>query len=77
MAAASFDALRDAIRAHRPAVLVTVVDGPGAGDKLLLVEGDEPAGSLADPDLDRVVRARRGRVAGGGRDVGPPLRRLR
>ncbi|MDP1820182.1 MAG: XdhC/CoxI family protein [Acidimicrobiales bacterium] len=56
MAAASFDALRDAVRAHRPAVLVTVVDGPGAGDKLLLVEGDEPAGSLADPDLDRVVR---------------------
>ena len=56
MAAATFEALRDAIRAHRPAVLVTVVDGPGTGDKLLLVEGDEVAGSLADPDLDRVVR---------------------
>jgi len=51
-----FDALRDAIRAHRPAVLVTVVAGPGAGDKLLLVEGEEVAGALADPDLDRVVR---------------------
>jgi xanthine dehydrogenase accessory factor len=56
MAGASFDALRDAIRAHRPAVLATVVDGPGSGDKLLLVEDEEVAGSLADPDLDRVVR---------------------
>ena len=54
--AATFEALRDAIRAHRPAVLVTVVDGPGTGDKLLLVEGDEVAGALANPDLDRVVR---------------------
>ena len=52
----TFDALRDAIRTHRPAVLVTVVEGPGTGDKLLLVEGEEPAGVLADPDLDRVVR---------------------
>jgi xanthine dehydrogenase accessory factor len=56
MGAATFEALRDAIRAHRPAVLVTVVDGPGTGDKLLLVEGEEIAGALADPDLDRVVR---------------------
>ena len=46
---------RDAVRDHQPAVLVTVVDGPGAGDKLLLVEGQEPAGHLADPDLHRVV----------------------
>jgi xanthine dehydrogenase accessory factor len=51
-----FDALRDAIRDHRPALLVTVVDGPGRGDKLLLVEGAEVAGALADPDLERVVR---------------------
>ncbi len=45
-----------AVRDHRPAVLATVVDGPGAGDKLLLVEGAEPAGQLADPDLHRVVQ---------------------
>lgn len=51
----TFEALRDAIRAHRPAVLVTVVDGPGTGDKLLIIEGSAVMGVLADPDLDRVV----------------------
>lgn len=56
MPAVTFDALRDAIRDHQPAMLVTVVEGPGTGDKLLLVEGAEVAGSLADPGLDRVVR---------------------
>lgn len=50
------EALQAAVRDHRPAVLVTVVDGPGAGDKLLLVDGEEPAGQLADPDLHRVVQ---------------------
>jgi xanthine dehydrogenase accessory factor len=50
-----FDELRDAIRAHRPAVLVTVVEGPGTGEKLLLVEGTEVMGTLGDADLDRVV----------------------
>ena len=49
------DLQRRAVRDHRPAVLVTVVDGPGAGDKLLLVEGEQPAGQLADADLHRVV----------------------
>ena len=56
MPGVSFEALRDAIRAHRPTVLVTVVEGRGTGDKLLLVEGDDAVGSLANPDLDRVVR---------------------
>ncbi len=51
----TFEALRDAIVSQRPAVLVTVVDGPGTGHKLLLVEGAEPAGQLGDPDLHRVV----------------------
>ena len=50
-----FDALREAVRNHRPAVLATVVEGPGVGDKVLVVEGQEPVGRLADPDLDRVV----------------------
>ncbi len=49
-------ALADAVRDHRPAVLVTVVDGPGIGDKLLLVEGELTSGELADPDLHRVVQ---------------------
>jgi xanthine dehydrogenase accessory factor len=56
VAAVTFEALRDAIRSHRPAVLVTIVEGEGRGDKLLLVDGDETAGRLAEPDLDRVVR---------------------
>ncbi|MEQ1787818.1 MAG: XdhC family protein [Acidimicrobiales bacterium] len=49
------DALHDAVRHHRPAVLATVADGPGVGDKVLLVEGEAPVGRLADPDLERVV----------------------
>jgi xanthine dehydrogenase accessory factor len=49
------DALQAAVRDHRPAVLATVVDGPGVGDKLLLVDDEPPQGQLADPDLQRVV----------------------
>ena len=49
------DALQAAVRDHRPAMLVTVVDGPGTGDKLLLIEGEPTVGQLADPDLHRVV----------------------
>lgn len=52
----TFDALRSAVDAHRPVVLATVVDGPGQGDKLLLVDGDAWRGSLTDQDLERVVR---------------------
>lgn len=52
----TFDALRAAVRDHRPAVLVTVVDGPGVGAQLVLVEGKEPVGELADEGLQRVVR---------------------
>jgi xanthine dehydrogenase accessory factor len=55
MADVSFEALRAAVDGHRPAVLVTVVDGPGQGDKLLLVEGEPVRGRLADDDLHRVV----------------------
>jgi xanthine dehydrogenase accessory factor len=51
-----FEALAAALRAHRPTVLVTVIDGPGIGAKLLLVEGAAPEGAMVDPDLDRVVR---------------------
>jgi xanthine dehydrogenase accessory factor len=51
----SMEALQAAIRDHRPTVLVTVVNGPGVGDKLLLVEGEATVGHLADPDLHRVV----------------------
>ena len=52
---ADLDGLRAAVRDQRPAVLATVVDGPGVGDTLLLVEGAEATGGLADADLQRVV----------------------
>ncbi len=52
---ADFDTLAAALRAGRPAVLVTVVDGPGTGDKVLLLEGEPARGRLADEGLDRVV----------------------
>ena len=50
-----FDALREALRAERPAALATIVDGPGLGAKLLIRPGEPPLGTLGDPDLDRAV----------------------
>ena len=55
MSAGLFDTLRDAIAADEPVALATVVDGPSVGAKLLVRPGEEPLGSLGDPDLDRVV----------------------
>jgi xanthine dehydrogenase accessory factor len=50
-----FERLAVAIRGEEPVALATVIAGPGAGGKLL-VQPDQPsAGSLGDPDLDRVV----------------------
>ncbi len=47
--------LRDCIRNDQPVGLVTVIDGPNIGAKLLILP-DEPAqGSLGDPELDRIV----------------------
>jgi xanthine dehydrogenase accessory factor len=48
-------ALGECIRAERPVALVTVIDGPGKGSKLLVRPGEPALGSLGDPDLDRVV----------------------
>lgn len=50
-----FDRLAEELRAQRPVALATVVAGPGIGKKLLVRPGEEPAGSLGDEDLDRVV----------------------
>src|SRR3954447_24720897 len=50
-----FDAFDEALRAEQPVALVTVIEGPGRGAKLLVGPGREPLGSLGDPDLDRVV----------------------
>ena len=49
------DAIQAALRRGEPAALATVIDGPGAGSKLLVRPGAEALGGLGDPDLDRVV----------------------
>lgn len=51
-----YEELRDALRAEEPVALVTQVEGPHPGAKLL-VGPDRPApvGTLGDPDLDRVA----------------------
>ena len=49
------EAISAALQTGEPAALATVVQGPGAGSKLL-VRADGPSiGTLGDPDLDRVV----------------------
>ena len=50
-----FEALETALRTNQPVALVTVVEGPHVGRKLLVGPDREPLGSLGDPDLDRVV----------------------
>ena len=50
-----YDELRDAIRAEEPVALVTIVEGPNVGAKLLVGPSRPTVGTLGDPDLDRVV----------------------
>jgi xanthine dehydrogenase accessory factor len=50
-----FGALRAAIRADEPCALVTVIEGPNRGAKLLVRPGADPMGTLGDADLDRVA----------------------
>ncbi|MGH2685554.1 MAG: XdhC family protein [Actinomycetota bacterium] len=50
-----YDTLREALRAEEPVALVTEIEGPHRGAKLLVRPNAEPLGSLGDPDLDRVV----------------------
>ena len=47
--------LRDLIRTEQPVTLITVVDGPGVGNKLLVTPGAEPLGTLGTPELDRIA----------------------
>jgi xanthine dehydrogenase accessory factor len=49
-----YDRLADRIRHEAPVALVTVIEGPHIGAKLL-VTPDEAAGSLGHPELDRVA----------------------
>jgi xanthine dehydrogenase accessory factor len=52
---AVYEALAASIRAEDPVALVTVIDGPHTGGKLLIRPDQEPLGSLGDPELDRVA----------------------
>ncbi len=59
--------LAEAIRAQRPVVLATVVDGTHVGAKLLVEADGTTQGDLGDPDLGRVVaRDALGVLAAGG-----------
>ncbi len=50
-----YEELRDALRAEEPVVLATVTAGTNLGAKLLARPDGRIAGTLGDPDLDRVV----------------------
>jgi len=58
-----YEALRDAIRAGRPAALATLIEAPPSttwphlrlGAKIMVEPGAPAAGTLGEPDLDRVV----------------------
>src|SRR6476660_267785 len=50
-----FAALRAAVKSSQPIALVTVIDGPGIGSKMLVQPDTAAIGTLGDPDLDRVV----------------------
>jgi xanthine dehydrogenase accessory factor len=52
---AIYDTLAAAIRASTPVALITVIDGPHLGGKLLVRPDAEPLGSLGHPELDRVA----------------------
>jgi len=48
-------AISEVLQRDEPAVLATIVEGPGAGSKLLIRPEKEPIGTLGNADLDRVV----------------------
>ena len=50
-----YSALRAAVKASQPVALVTVIEGPGIGSKMLVRPDVAAFGTLGDPDLDRVV----------------------
>ena len=50
-----FHLLRDLIRNEQPVTLITVVDGPGTGNKLLVTPDHQPLGTLGHTELDRIA----------------------
>lgn len=55
MSEAAYPALAAAIRSEQPVALVTVIDGPSVGGKLLVRPDHDPVGSLGHDELDRVA----------------------
>jgi xanthine dehydrogenase accessory factor len=51
-----YEVLRDALRSEEPVAVVTVVEGPSLGTKLVVGEQIEAVGSLGAADLDEVVK---------------------
>lgn len=47
--------LRELLRNELPVALVTIVDGPGVGAKLLITGDGEVEGTLGHPELDRIA----------------------
>ena len=65
-----FDRVGDLLDAEEPFALVTIIEGPGTGSKLVVRPTGvaDPAfeGTLGDPGLDRVaIRDARGELAAG------------
>jgi xanthine dehydrogenase accessory factor len=50
-----YDRLRDHLRQELPVALVTIIDGPGVGRKLLVTTDGPPLGSLGSAELDRIA----------------------
>jgi xanthine dehydrogenase accessory factor len=52
---ALYDSFANRLRAEQPVALVTIVDGPRVGAKLLVSPDTPPIGTLGDSELDRVA----------------------
>ena len=50
-----YEILRDRIRSAAPVVLATIVEGPGAGNRLLVWPGADALGTLGNAEIDRIV----------------------
>jgi xanthine dehydrogenase accessory factor len=50
-----YDRLREHLRQQLPVALVTIIEGPGVGNKLLVTTDDAPMGSLGSAELDRIA----------------------
>lgn len=55
MSGTIYPALATALREEQPVALVTVIDGPAVGSKLLVRAGRQALGSLGHDELDRVA----------------------